>query len=60
MLANENGIQQIGGIADELILKQCGILDQGIIGAHRWPGCGAHIHFFCGDVLGEKLLRHMR
>ena len=58
MCWDEIGCQQIGGTVDESILAPCGEYDQGIIGAHRCPKCGAHVYFFCGDVVGEKVFGH--
>ena len=35
------------------ILKPCRGYMQGVIGAHRYPGCDTHMHMFCGDAVGE-------
>ena len=35
-------------------LAPCGGCGQPVGGVHRCPGCGAHMHPFCGDPVGEE------
>ena len=42
------------------ILAPCGGYWQGVIGAYRYPGCGAHMHKFCGNEVGEGMMVSIR
>ena len=51
----ETGDSNMGGVASGgSQLAPCGGCGQPVGGVHRCPGCGAHMHPFCGDPVGEE------
>ena len=60
MLVDKTGGCYIEGTSEKSIMVPYGGCGQVVIGANYCHICGVHVHFFCGDVIGEEVFEHMR